>query len=369
MTRRGNTPFLQATFKSVLIVYAAKPDPGAEWEEVGRKAAGDDSWDDWRFVYGDLVGQGYERVRLSVASSGPTGLEPYLVSSSDDSGLVFGFLVVSSEIRRREFVRADLMHDQSGKVMIASGNVDFALSELRGEVLVEPMVVASSFLKGAKGWEGVDAGTILGTTNLVRLREHASLGFLGDIFEFTWISFGADTDRSAGEMFDIDLLAPGDRPVLYLNEDIENFHNLLNEQDKPTGRPTAKVKSRRAMDVTLAVQIVTQCLAAIAQRISFIASLRRLEDPEDTDFGSIFDELTTHERTIAEGWRHLLGVRHDHKNGESVCAEIASLGDLALLSHISGAMPRYVRAQVDVESAATYIIDGGLKPEPEGGEE
>lgn len=362
MTRRGSTPFLQTVFKAALVVFAAKPGAVPDWEEIERKETAGDSWEDWRVYFGELREQGYDRVRLSVSSAGDTGLEAYLAGPGEGEKLVFGFGIVSSDTRQRRFKAGEITPHSAGK-FIASGSLDLDLAGLRGEVRVEPMIIAAADLPGPKGWLAVTKGTIVGTTHMIRLREFAPVGPLGDIFKYEWISFSEADKVSPGEWFDIDLLAPGERPVLYLNEDIQNFHHLMNVKDPTMGKPSAKVKSRRTMDSTLAVEVMTAALATVVHRIADIAAQRRLEDPNEDEFGSIFDELSTHEQTIAEGWRHLLGTGVDHRDGPSVCSEIGAMNSGDLLTHLSSVMPRRIRAQAGMESAAEHIIAGGLRPE------
>lgn len=361
MTRRGSTPFFQSVFKSELVVCASKPGVVPEWEEVDRKATAGDSWEDWRVYYGELRDEGYDRLQLVVTSVGGTGLDAYMSGKDDGDELVFGFGVMSSHNRRRSFEKG-IVTVHSGKC-VATCSLELPLVALHGEVNVEPMILAARDLPGPKNWIPVTKGTIVGTSNLIRLREVSTTGPLGDIFEFKWLSFSSADNVSSGEWFDIDLLAPGDRPVLYLNEDIENFHYLMNEKDQVSGQPSARVKSRRAMDSSLAVQVMTEALAAVAYRIAELASHRKLEDPNESEFGSIFDELSVHEQAIAEGWRHLLGASSEHRDGSSVCAEIGAMNSSDLLTHLSSVMPRRIRAQAGMETAAQFIIAGGLKPE------
>ncbi len=361
MTRRGSTPFLQTVFESELVVHASKSGIGQQWEEVDRKSTEGASWEDWQVYFGEIRDNGYDQLRLVVTSKGDIGLDEYRSSEGNGEELVFGFAVVSSQNRRRYFEMGSITL-QSGQYF-ASCTLDLKLNEIHGEVLVEPMILAAKDLPGPKKWIPVTKGTIVGTSNLIRLREVSTTGPFGDIFEFKWLSFSSADNVSSGEWFDIDLLYPGDRPVLYLNEDIENFHYLMNMKDQVMGKPSAKVKSRRAMDSSLAVQVMTEALAAVAHRIAELASQRRLEDPNESEFGSIFDELSVHEQTIVEGWRHLLGTSSEHKNGSSVCAEIGAMNSSDLLMHLSSVMPRRIRAQAEMETAAQYIIAGGLKPE------
>lgn len=361
MTRRGSTPFLQTVFKSELVVRASKSGAVPEWVDVDRKVTAGGSWEDWLVYFGGLRDEGYDRLQLTVTSIGETGLDEYISGKDDADELVFGFSVISSQNRRRSFEKGSISA-QAGECVVTCV-LELMLAEVHGEVHVEPMILAAKDLPGPTKWIPVTKGTILGTSNLIRLREVSTTGPFGDIFEFKWLSFASADNVSSGEWFDIDLLYPGDRPVLYLNEDIENFHYLMNTKDQATGKPSAKVKSRRAMDSSLAVQVMTEALAAVAHRIAELASQRRLEDPNESEFGSIFDELSVHEQTIVEGWRHLLGASSEHKKGYSVCAEIGAMNSSDLLMHLSSVMPRRVRAQAEMETAAEYIIAGGLKPE------
>jgi len=368
VTRRGSTPYLQVAFKSSVHISGSKSKMDDDWEKIESRESSDTSWEDWQFLYGDLLDQGFLRIRMSLTSSGKTGLEDYLEFSSIDS-VVFGFLLASNASRQRKFLGGTLLYDSTKDSIVASSSIDFSLPELLGVTEVEPVILAVRDLNGPEGWISVTAGTILGSSNAIRLRERGATGPLGDIFEYQWVSFDNDPSRSTGELFDIDLLAPGSRPILYLNEDIENFHAIMNTPDNATGMPSQRLKARRQLDSTLSAEVIVQALSTIMNRIVVMANERRIDDPNETEFGSIFDELSIHEQSIASGWRHLLGTSHEHKDGKSVVQEISEMNPDQVASHLSSAMPRCVRAVVGIESAISAIVASGFGAQiVEGGE-
>lgn len=362
MTRRGSTPFLQEIFKSVLLVEVSKSVVDDSWEQYDLPATDQISWEDWKFVADVLTADGFVRVRFTVVSEGKTGLEAYLSKSSNPKDVMaFGFIELSTHVRRRTFHKGHLQVASSGKSISARATFELNLNDVLGDLILEPVIVATSELAGPKGHVGVTTGTIIGTTNIIRIREKNPDGPLGDIFDYQWISFATSDHRAKGELFDIDLFADGEKPVLYLNEDIEHFHGIMNTPDNRSGKPSRKLLARRTLDSAVAVEVMTQCLATVLQKIASIAAERRIDDPEEDAFGSIFDELTVHEQSIVEGWRNLLGVTHGHDDGYSVCAEIGALSLSAITTHLSSSMPRWIRSQVEIESAATRIINNGLQ--------
>ena len=359
MTRRGSTPYLQSAFESSLDVSVSKSEAGDDWELVESRESSETSWEDWPLLYGELADQGNLRIRFSITSKGKTGIEPYVTPSSIDS-IVFGFMVISSGSRQRAFHKGLLKHEPPKNSLIASGSIEFNFVDLQGLTVVEPAILATRDLSGPTGWISVTAGTILGSSNAIRLRERGANGPLGDIFEYQWVSFDNDPSRSTGELFDIDLLAPGSRPILYLNEDIENFHAIMNTPDNAGGRPSQRLKARRQLDSTLSAEVIVEALSTIVNRIVVMANERRIDDPTETEFGSIFDELSVHEQSIASGWRHLLGTSTGHKDGCSVVQEISEMSPNQVASHLSSAMPRYVRSIVGIESAVSAIVASGF---------
>ena len=362
MTRRGSTPFLQEIFKSVLLIELSKSLVDDTWEQFDLPATDQTSWEDWKLVSDVLKADGFVRARFTVVSEGKTGLEAYLSKSSNpEDVMAFGFIELSTHVRRRTFHKGHLQAASSGKSISARATFDLNLDDVLGDLILEPVIVATSELAGPKGHVGVTTGTIIGTTNIIRIREKNPDGPLGDIFDYQWISFATSDHRAEGELFDIDLFADGEKPVLYLNEDIEHFHGIMNTPDNRNGKPSRKLLARRTLDSAVAVEVMTQCLATVMQKITSIATERRREDAEEDEFGSIFDELTVHEQSIVEGWRNLLGVTHGHDNGYSVCAEIGALSPSAIANHLSSSMPRWIRSQVDIENAATRIINNGLQ--------
>jgi hypothetical protein len=362
MTRRGSTPFLQEIFKSVLLVELSKSLVDNTWEQYDLPTTDQTSWEDWKLVADVLKANGFVRARFTVVSEGKTGLEAYVPKSSNpEEVMAFGFIELSTHSRRRTFHKGHLQAATGGKLISARTSFELELDNVLGDLILEPVIVATSELAGPKGHIGVTTGTIIGTTNVIRIREKNPVGPLGDIFDYQWISFATSDHRAEGELFDIDLFADGEKPVLYLNEDVEHFHGIMNTPDNRSGKASRKLLARRTLDSAVAVEVMTQCLATVLQKISSLAADRREEDAEEDEFGSIFYELTVHEQSIVEGWRNFLGVTHAHENGYSVCAEISALSPSAVSNHLSSSMPRWIRSQVEIENAAARIINNGLQ--------
>jgi hypothetical protein len=359
VTRRGSTPYRQSAFKYSLHVWGSKLLVGDDWEKIEARVSSDMSGEDWQFLYGDFLDQGYLRIRMTLTSIGKTGLETYLDSSPSDS-LAFGLLIVSNASRQRKFVAGNLLFDPTNVEIVVTGSIDFLLSDFLGLTELEPVILAARDLSGSDGYISVTPGTILGSSNVIRLRDRGVSGPLGDIFEYQWVSFDDDPSRSSGELFDIDLAAPGSRPILYLNEDIENFHAVMNIPDNAAGKPSQRLRARRQLDSTLSAQVIVEALSTIMNRIVVLANERRIDDPAETEFGSIFDELSLHEQSIAEGWRHFLGTSDAHKDGYSVVQEISELNPNQVTAHLSSAMPRLVRSTVGIESAVSAIVASGF---------
>jgi hypothetical protein len=359
VTRRGFTPYLQSAFESSLDVNVSKSEAGDDWELFESRESSDTSWEDWPVFFGELADMGNLRVRFSITSKGKTGIEPYVTPSSIDS-IIFGFMVISSGSRQRTFRKGLLKHEPTNNSLIASGSIDFNLRDLQGLTVIEPVILSTRDLNGPAGWISVTAGTILGSSNTIRLRDRSATGPLGDIFEYQWVSFDNDPSRSSGELFDIDLSAPGSRPILYLNEDLENFHAVMNTPDNAAGKPSQRLKARRQLDSTLSAEVIVETLSTIINRIVVLANEHRIDDPTETEFGSIFDELSVHEQSIASGWRHLLGTSTGHKDGYSVVQEISEMSPNQVASHLSSAMPRYVRSIVGMELAVSAIVASGF---------
>ena len=162
-------------------------------------------------------------------------------------------------------------------------------------------------------------------------------------------------------MFDIDLWAPTDKPIIYLNEDIQNFHRVLNEPDNNGGKPSGLLKARRAVDPVLAVQVMIQVLSTIIQHISVLAVEARDGLRDEISYEFVYDSLSEHEQTIVSAWRKYLGVTHDHEDGTSVCVEIASQSEFELSRHLTSTMPRWIRSQMGIEDAISTVIERGLK--------
>jgi hypothetical protein len=342
-------------FKSALEVSAGIGN--GTWENIESLSTSGASWEDWNVHFGKLRGEGFNRLRLEFESVGPTGLEPYMKVSkkSENPPLGFGFLVVSSDNRCRYFVPGQVQFS-AGKVLRVSGSVEFDLVALRGDVSVEAVIVVATEMHSPTGGVLVTPGTIVGTSNLVRLHEHSGDGLFGDMFEYKWLHFSREDGLGAGQLFDVDLQASGTRPILYLNEDIKNFHNLLNETDNTRGKPSGKLQGRKNLDSIIAAQVMIQCLATVIQRIVALADELRDEDPDADEFGLVLDDLSPHEQAIVKGWRNYMGITHGHLTGRSVCAEVGALSPDAVSRLISTEMPRWVRMSMDFEELTVAQI-------------
>ena len=348
MSRRGATPFLQRVFKSALEVLAGAGN--GTWEKIESLTTSGASWEDWNVYFDKLRGEGFEKLRLEFESVGATGLEPYTKNSKESNKLPlqFGFLVVSSDNRRRDFVPGQIQFS-GGKVLRVSGSVEFDLAALRGDMSVEAVIVAAEEVHSPSSGVPVSPGTIVGTSHLIKLHEHSGEGLFGDMFDYKWVHFSQEEGLRAGQLAHVDLQAPGARPVLFLNEDIENFHNLMNEPNNTRGKPSTKLLERRNLDSILATQVMIQCLATVIHRVAALAEELRAEDPDEEDFGLVLDDLSPHERALAVGWRNFMGTTHSHEDGYSVCAELGSLSADAISRLISTEMPRWVMMSMHLE--------------------
>lgn len=357
MTRVGSTPYLQSRFRAVLEISGLAE--GA-WSVLEERAV-EDSWDDWYAFYSEWRDAGVEALRISVRSVGPTGLEQYVKSSAAGiESLRAGLLIVGTESRVRRFIEGEVSLDVKNNVSVVV-SVELEMAMLAGNYDIEPVVVVKSDLVDPRNGVAVTTGTVVGSSHSLRLKPTVRGGLLEDLFEFEWVKFGERGDLGVedGDLFDLVLEGPNGRPTVYLNEidEYSSFRGIMERPNPPSGRPSKEVKVRRALDSVIAAKVLEAAGAVVVNRIREIAAQRRMEDPEECEFGDIFEELTEVERSVIEGYIELFSRGWADDSPHSFCSDMATLSPADLKRHLESVMPRQIRRAMGAQDAVQNMLD------------
>lgn len=354
MTRRGMTPFYQSLFSSVVEIYA-ESESGVEELIKTLESTATDPWENRLFHYGELINGGYTSLRISVTAADGPDLGLYSAQDvKDKDPIAFGAIVLGIASRRRDFVQGEIKLGPKGKTVSASVDLNFSLTDLVDEVNIEIVAIAKKDLVDSQSALVVRPGTIIATTNLLRLRERPTEGAFGDMFDFRWVEFDKSDQYRSGELFDIDWNATP--PVLYFNESIKNFHHVMNATPLRDGPNSIKLKAREALDCTLAASVLESCGRTVLMRIAQKASEMRNEDPTIEDFAGIFEDLSSNDCEFIEQWTDQLAPEPGASDGPGLCQLVATTNASALEEHLISQMPRNFRLLVGMESTAIEIL-------------
>ena len=356
MTRNGFTPYLQSHFQSVLSVSVSKSHPPSSWEEPKDLNIAMGGFDDRRVTYGPFLDQDFATIRLAIKSEGATGLESYLKKNSPTvSSYVGGIILMSTSSRTRRFFPGTLAIEKKTGNFLLDCSIELELRQLHGEITLEPAIISKTELVDPSNSLQVTPGTVLGTSNLIRLAEKASENLLGDLFEYRWDNFSQSDNRyKSGDLFDLDLSES--QPVVTLNEEISNFHSLMQTTDNPQGRQPKTVLARRSIDTSIAIQILEACGNFVISHISSEASIRREDDPNTDSFHDIIDSLSSTEQKLIEGFGALFSTSGVFTDGGDFCDEISKSSPDSLKDHLTSHMPRNIRHYLGAENAVKHVL-------------
>lgn len=359
MTRAGSTPFLQSRFQAGLKVLG-RTSSGGSWQ-VLEEGLDDDSRGDWYVFYGSWRESGIEQIKVEVRSIGPTGLEPYVKNSEEESILEAGLLIIGTESRERKFIPGSLSFDKKKKELAVVLSEEFDVTMLTGNYEIEPVIVVKTDVQDPKKFFLVTTGTIVGFSQALRLKPSVSQGLLEDLFDFVWLKFSEVDNREVedGDLFDLDIEGRNGRPVVYLNEidEYSSFRGVMERPNPPAGNPSKEVKVRRALDSFIAAEILEAAGAVIVNSIREVAAHRRAEDPEGTDFSDIYDELTENEKQIIGGYIELFSRDGADESPYSFCEDMATLASQELKKHLESIMPRQIRRAMGAQDAVQNMLD------------
>lgn len=356
MTRRGITPYLQSHFQSALTILGRREEH-SDWEilvELGRL---EDVWDEWSCYYLQYSQLGYKELKALFQSDGPIKLEPYLEGGNKiEENLEAFSLILNTDTRTRGFVAGTMSKRVDEPQVTFFVEVEIDLDHIRGEVMVEPLIAVARDLVDPTSGVRLKRGTIVGSTQALRLSPEKKDHGLADLFAFEWLHFGEGNDFSPGDEYALNIADHLERPQIILNESIVNFHGVLDTPNQPKGRPSTRLKTRRVLDTQIAIGVLQECGSYLIGRIRSLAASEHVEGAIDT----IHEELSEMELQLISAYSHFFSPRGVRTDIQDVCRQVAGLSDAASMDFLTNAMPRRIRRELRAEDAVQVILDLGL---------
>jgi hypothetical protein len=237
--------------------------------------------------------------------------------------------------------------------LIGTKTVTLALEEFAGEIELQPLFVASKALHDRKK-SSVDQkielmrGGILGWGDpTVVVLERARNG-MNSMFEFKWTSFSTPSVEGLRED-EFFAIKWGARPVIWLNQDVENLENVLTS----TANQGVVARTRDALNLTISLQALSVAISSCAQ----IARKLSSENP-DWSADEVMDGLNPEEKMVLRSWIHVLDA--DSNGAKTPAIEslerIISKSDYEMKICLIESMPQNLQVAFNSKSASENLL-------------
>jgi hypothetical protein len=235
----------------------------------------------------------------------------------------------------------------SAKLDGANLELDFDLADLGPIVVVRPLLVLSvARAVDASSGLTVDKGTILQEYEPFRVTFEQHKGGIESVFDFKYVNFSEvfPDQSSAIHRHKLD-----DEAILYINTDVEGIKGIL--QNEGSNSDARDVMKRDNLNCRIAEQVLGVELARIARKLR----MEFLEDETAIDYC-----LSAPERSLAEGWLHVLAPTVVSARKLSIgqafremVVELSSMSDQSFSEFTSQDLPSRIQHEIDSRSC-TY---------------
>jgi hypothetical protein len=355
MTRIGSTPYLQSPgFKMELSASVSNSSDGPEWESVELTRSEGFYEELYRYQYKAALQEGKKRLRLAVSSMEATGIEDYMsVGGLNVSDLRFGILIVSTSSRVRKFEKGTIQYDAKEKKASINGEFIFNFEDLSGNFEIEPVIILMTETTCPLTNVKVRPGTVIASGASIILENTLKPDNFIDWFKFEWVNFDASPEFRAESRNDLDFEL--DPPVIYLDEDIANFHHIMNKSDNERGKQPKAVVARRAHDRSIAMDVLMRCVATVVENIREQVARRISEDPEFTEYDDIFDSLRPNERNFITYYPDIFAVRSGAIEPRELCSELARASQSTIFQRLTKTIPRNINCKLGASDVVKAV--------------
>ncbi len=261
------------------------------------------------------------------------------------------FAVTDVAKRKRMSVSTDF-NPISIEAQEYSASLDFELdlSDMGQIVTVRPLLVLSAerALDSTSGLT-VDKGTILEEFEPFRVTLEQHEGGLSSVFEYRYVNFSEEFPNHVAAIHRHKL---NEEAVLYINTDLEGIKRIL--QNEGSNSEALDVIKRDNLNCRIAEQVLGVELTGLARKLRS----EFLEDP-----ASIGYCLTAPERSLAEGWLHVLAPdvpsarrRSIEQAFREMVIGLANLSDQSFSEFMSQDLPSRIQHEIDSLSSTRRFL-------------
>lgn len=253
--------------------------------------------------------------------------------------------------RQRKSVSADF-NPSSIESEEYSASLDFELdlTDMGPIVTIRPLLVLSvKQALDATSRLAIDKGTILQEYEPFRVTLEQHKGGLESVFEFRYVNFSEvfPDQTSAIHRHKLD-----EEAILFINSGLEGMRRIL--QNESSNSEALDVIKRDNMNCRIAEQVLGVELARIARKL-------RIEFLEDA--ASIDHCLTAPERSLAEGWLHVLTPMAVSARKQAVSQAfremvvgLSELSDQSFSEFTSQDLPSRIQHEIDARSSTHRLL-------------
>jgi hypothetical protein len=324
-------------------------------EEVGKDA--DRVWGDLKIDLSSLDEVDAIELKFTVTTNADSYKTAYSIDKIKED-VEFGIRVRNSGSRSRRFKKGSTtLKTGTGKagknVLIGEVVIELNLREFAGEIELEPIFVSKKAMHDRKMSTtkfSVDTqrGTILGWADPTVVILERALRGLSSLFDFEWVQFSQRSDLGLrdSEYFAIKW---DSRPIIYLNQDVENLETVLTS----TSKRGAVANARNSLDAAIAQQAISVALSA-----SILAAREMKYANENLSDEDVLDSLNPQDRMVLRAWLH--AVDPDASGEKTPVADslsrILEMSDLDLQRCLVETMPKNLQVSMGSKNSSEQLL-------------
>jgi hypothetical protein len=208
---------------------------------------------------------------------------------------------------RSEQSRVRGAYNLAGDGLAGTAELEFRRGQWRGKVELQAVVIRTRRASRDLPGYAFERGALLASSSIKALyidRPEVP----GDHLEVRWEKFSVTTRAPKEHLFALDV--SGERPVIYLNEDVQGLRNVLDS----TGTRGAKARVRDAINFMVAHQVWTSLLGIALAHLAEVYHGSPDNEPEDQ-----LQELAEWEKRVLRDWLpYLYSDQTEHEALESL---------------------------------------------------
>jgi hypothetical protein len=219
-------------------------------------------------------------------------------------------------------------YNLAGDGLVGTAELEFRREQWRGKVELQAVVIRTRRARGDVSDYAFERGALLASSQVKALYFDYS-EVPGDHLEVRWEKFSVSGRGPKEHLFALEV--SGERPVVYLNEDVQGLRNVLDS----TGTRGAKARVRDAINFMIAHQVWTSLLGIAFAQLAEVYRSSPDDTPED-----LLQELVEWENRALRDWLpRLYADQTEHQRLKSLLNDLrAPDGWCSLMCRVSQAI-------------------------------